>query len=222
MIRTFIVTLVFVLYSCSNPANVQAQGATATVVSTGDGDTLRVDRAGQSITVRLGCVDAPERDQPGGKEAGDRLAQLLPVGVAVQMRGIDLDQYGREVAEIYVNGQSINLQLVAEGHAVVYDDYLDGCGSTRDQYLQAEQQAMNADLNFWAQANPVMPWDWRRGELIPVGSPGSTALPACVSSDCDCADFATQAEAQAVLDGFEGDPHRLDGDRDGVACESLP
>ncbi len=30
----------------------------ATVVSTGDGDTLRVNDQGQTITVRLGCLDA--------------------------------------------------------------------------------------------------------------------------------------------------------------------
>jgi MYXO-CTERM domain-containing protein len=38
--------------------------------------------------------------------------------------------------------------------------------------------------------------------------------------DRDCADFATQAEAQEALDGSVGDPERLDANDDGVACES--
>lgn len=38
--------------------------------------------------------------------------------------------------------------------------------------------------------------------------------------DRDCADFATQAEAQEALDGAPGDPERLDANGDGVACES--
>ncbi|HEY5943349.1 MAG TPA: excalibur calcium-binding domain-containing protein [Solirubrobacterales bacterium] len=48
----------------------------------------------------------------------------------------------------------------------------------------------------------------------------------CVSSgsalavDYDCADFATQEEAQEYLE--PGDPHNLDGDNDGIACEDLP
>jgi MYXO-CTERM domain-containing protein len=38
--------------------------------------------------------------------------------------------------------------------------------------------------------------------------------------DRDCADFASQAEAQEALDGSVGDPERLDANDDGVACES--
>lgn len=43
--------------------------------------------------------------------------------------------------------------------------------------------------------------------------------------DRDCGDFDTQAEAQAFFEAAGGpgsDPHRLDGDRDGIACASLP
>jgi len=39
-------------------------------------------------------------------------------------------------------------------------------------------------------------------------------------SDCDCADFRSQA--QQVLEMTSGDPHRLDGDSNGLACERLP
>lgn len=43
------------------------------------------------------------------------------------------------------------------------------------------------------------------------------------AADMDCGDFATQAEAQAFLAAAgPGDPHLLDGDGDGVACESNP
>jgi Excalibur calcium-binding domain len=39
--------------------------------------------------------------------------------------------------------------------------------------------------------------------------------------DRDCADFSTQSEAQAFFEGPGSDPHGLDGDADGLACESL-
>ncbi|WP_330202560.1 excalibur calcium-binding domain-containing protein [Cyanobacterium sp. Dongsha4] len=50
----------------------------------------------------------------------------------------------------------------------------------------------------------------------------SKKLPLCANTDCDCKDFKTQVEAQQVLNAFSGDPHRLDRDKDGVACEHLP
>ena len=46
-------------------------------------------------------------------------------------------------------------------------------------------------------------------------------LPNCINSDCDCSDFTTQEEAQRVLDAFDDDPYKLDGDGNGLACESL-
>jgi hypothetical protein len=42
------------------------------------------------------------------------------------------------------------------------------------------------------------------------------------SGDLDCADFATQEEAQAVLRRDPSDPNGLDADNDGIACEYLP
>jgi endonuclease YncB( thermonuclease family) len=48
-------------------------------------------------------------------------------------------------------------------------------------------------------------------------------VPAQAFVDKDCADFATQAEAQAFfLAAGPGDPHRLDAEGDGLACESNP
>ena len=45
---------------------------------------------------------------------------------------------------------------------------------------------------------------------------------ALAQADVDCIDFATQPEAQAVLDQDPSDPNGLDADGDGVACEELP
>ncbi|MGG6239196.1 thermonuclease family protein [Nodosilinea sp. AN01ver1] len=211
---------------------------TATVVSVGDGDTLRVQGQGGPLTIRLACVDAPESSQAFGPEASLRLRQLLSTGRPVEVRAIERDRYDRTVAEIYSGGQSVGLQLVREGYAVVYEQYLDGCAATATDYRQAEAAARAARLNFWSQPNPTLPWDFRRGAASPGSPPPQTPtvtsppaapppaaapsrLPACTSSDCDCGDFATWEQAQAVLNASPGDPHRLDGDSDGVACESL-
>jgi hypothetical protein len=51
---------------------------------------------------------------------------------------------------------------------------------------------------------------WRSGK-----TPTTTA-------DLDCANFATQQEAQAELERDPSDPNNLDADNDGVACETYP
>ena len=223
-------TIVFFLLVVPIPAG--AQNALPTVINVGDGDTLRLRSQGKTITIRLGCIDSPELAQkPWGEQARNRLMLLLPPGQAVQIREIERDRYGRTVAEIYRGNQSVNLELVKQGQAVVYRQYLSSCAATKDQYLQAEAQAKQKRLGFWNQQFPVMPWDFRRGKSnrnqassTPAPSSNSQAsqLPACINSDCDCRDFGTQAEAQKVLNAFSGDPFDLDRDRDKVACEHLP
>lgn len=219
-----------------------------TVISTGDGDTLRIDRQGEPVTIRIACIDAPEFDQPGGEEAAVRLRELLPVGQAVQVREIETDRYDRTVAELFLGNEPVGVRLVREGYAVVYDQYLENCGITRSLYLDAEAEARSAQRGFWSQANPIMPWDWRResqnsnddqtGSSQPnspqsgsphFGSPQSSSSPptttsplACATTDCDCKDFRSQAEAQRFFESIPGDPHRLDGDGDGQVCEALP
>jgi excalibur calcium-binding domain-containing protein len=46
--------------------------------------------------------------------------------------------------------------------------------------------------------------------------------PPTTTADLDCADFATQQEAQAELERDPSDPNNLDADGDGVACETYP
>jgi micrococcal nuclease len=218
-----------------------AQTITGTVVSVGDGDTIRVKTTDKTLTVRLACVDAPEVAQaPYGQAASTRLKQLLPLGQTVSLRIADTDRYGRSVAKVYQGNQSINLALVQEGRAVVYRQYLKSCPELRDRLLSAEAQAKQRRLGLWAQANPVMPWEFRRSgttkaspsrpqasvqqkpmRTLRAPTSPSSSLPSCVNSDCSCSDFRSQAEAQRVLEAFPSDRFRLDQDRDGIACESL-
>jgi hypothetical protein len=53
---------------------------------------------------------------------------------------------------------------------------------------------------------------------------GIAAQPAAAFRDRDCADFATQAKAQHFFEKHHPnrDPHRLDADHDGLACEDNP
>jgi len=62
MVRWFL--LGFALWaSVGVPAEVHGQSVRATVLSIGDGDTIRVRQAGRALTVRLACIDAPAMAQ---------------------------------------------------------------------------------------------------------------------------------------------------------------
>ena len=73
---------------------------------------------------------------------------------------MDLDRYGRTVGEIYVGGRSVNLQLVQEGAAVAYHEYLQKCD--KPAFLQAEAAAKSFRLGVWSQAPICLPKDFRK------------------------------------------------------------
>ena len=131
-------------------SSAKAQSVEATVLSVGDGDTIKVKGNRKNITVRLACIDAPERQQnPWGLQSSTRLKQLLPVGSKVSLKPIETDRYGRLVAEVYLGNRSINTNLVQEGRAVVYPQYLSGCSPKQKQSLmKAEASAKQRRLGF--------------------------------------------------------------------------
>ena len=125
----------------------QQQGLSATVLSIGDGDTIRVRQSGQAVTVRLACIDAPETAQsPHGKQARSYLQQRLPVGREVSLEVKTTDRYGRSVAEV-ISDININLVLVEDGQAFAYRQYLSGCDAK--EYLDAEYRASRRRYGVW-------------------------------------------------------------------------
>jgi endonuclease YncB( thermonuclease family) len=189
-------------------------------VSVTDGDTLEI----QGVRVRLYGVDAPESSQPCldgkgqvyrcGQVSANRLAQFIGQATVTCTRR-DTDRYGRTVATCTVGGQSINDWLVRQGLAVAYLQYGGGI------YQAAENEARKAKRGVWAGTFQV-PWDYRKSPQALGGK--SSASPSSTSGgDRDCGDFATWRQAQDFFKAAgPGDPHRLDQDGDGIACESLP
>ena len=92
-----------------------------------DGDTVRVARGGDPVTVRLIGVDAPEtvpQDLPVqcfGPQASDYTTRLLnerQVKLEYDQAAGRLDRFGRELAYLWLpDGQLVNLLLIDTGHA---------------------------------------------------------------------------------------------------------
>jgi len=82
-----------------------APASAATVLSVGDGDTIRVLEGSQRLTIRLACIDAPETAQrPYGAASRQLLQELLPLGSVVSLQVHIKDRYGRTVAEVFRGG----------------------------------------------------------------------------------------------------------------------
>ena len=184
----------------------------ATVVSVGDGDTIRVSEGSRRLTIRLACIDAPEASQrPWGPRSTAFLKQLTPVGSEVTLRVQTKDRYGRTVAELFNHRGNVNQLMVGAGQAFAYRRYLRQCEAQK--YLQLEAEAKRQGIGVWSigQSGITRPWDYRRGGRSSASSSGS-------SRKYRCKDIGSWSRAQQLL----AQGHRyLDGDGDGEACESL-
>lgn len=198
------------------------QSFTGVVEEVQDGNTMTVVHDGQTSTVRLHGLYAPELGQPYGEEAATYLRNRVE-GREVRVRVRDRDRFGRLVARVVRNGQEVNRQLLRAGFAWYYwwyDEYTQE--AARDQAL--EYRAQRANRGLWAQARPIPPWDWRdKGHAVSVRESGPTYLqydPEGRPRDCD--EFETQQQAQRFLETALSDvTTRLDQDGDGIACEQL-
>jgi endonuclease YncB( thermonuclease family) len=185
----------------------------ATVLSVGDGDTLRVQAGGRSITIRLACIDAPETAQsPWGQQSRAYLMQRLPRGRQVSIQPHSTDRYGRTVAEV-ISDINIGLVMVEDGQAFAYRRYLSGCDAK--EYLDAEYRASRHRYGVWQEEGGItLPWDFRRQNAaarIPDGTtPGGRRY--------RCQEIGSYARAQELL--RQGHTY-LDSNGDGEACESL-
>jgi endonuclease YncB( thermonuclease family) len=195
------------------PLMAGAQDQSATVLSIGDGDTIRVRQDGKAITVRLACIDAPETAQsPYGQQSRRYLQQRLPVGSTVTLEQKTSDRYGRLVAEVF-NGININLAMVEDGQAFVYRQYLSGCDAK--EYLDAEFRASRRRYGVWqVEGGITRPWDFRKSRSAAVIPDGTTPGGRRYS----CKEIGSYARAQELL--RQGHTY-LDSNRDGEACESL-
>ena len=182
----------------------------STVISVGDGDTIRISNGSEKLTVRLACIDAPEISQdPYGERSRDFLRNMLPIGTKVTLRVQTIDRYGRSVAEVFTKRGNINESIIEQGHGFVYRRYLSNCNGSR--YRSLERQARKLGLGVWSTSSTGIqrPWDYRRSKRSASSN---------FRRKYRCKEIASWNKAQQLLK--EGHTY-LDRVRDGEACESL-
>ena len=116
-----------------------------------DGDTFR---SSSGNTYRLIGINTPERGRYGYETATTYLSYLLtqcPDNILPGFRTVRITTtgkgtYGRDLAYVYCNGESINEQMVEEGYAISYRKYPH---KYTDRYNSIEQKAKNNQRGLW-------------------------------------------------------------------------
>ena len=143
--------------SSKEPAK-KIRGWQGMVVGISDGDTITVLHEGKGEKIRLYGIDAPEKGQAFSKRAKQFAFQMV-YGKTVEVETKDTDRYGRTVALISVDGQSLNEALIKNGLAWVFRKY---CKETFcEDWLNLEIVARYGKIGLWSEPNPIPPWEFR-------------------------------------------------------------
>lgn len=172
-----------------------------------DGDTLELDNG---EAVRLIGIDAPERGACGYAEATANMERLV-LGERVRLRrwDEDRDRYDRLLRYVTVGGIDAGLRQIDRGLAVARYDSRDGYGyhPRENKYIAVDKVTPDLTCIRKPAPQPLAP--------IPVGGCAEGYEP-CIPPyppDIDCADVAGPINVAGA------DPHGLDADGDGLACE---
>jgi endonuclease YncB( thermonuclease family) len=181
------------------------------VVGITDGDTLTLLVGRERVRIRLAQIDAPEPDQPHGKNSKAALSALAFQKKA-RVEVVDIDRYGRSVGEVFIGGIDINREMVREGHAWAYTKY-----SHSMEIVELENDARAEEKGLWTlpESEREPPWIWRHTPRAPQPESG----PLACGARAYCSQMASCEEARFYLEQCGVDT--LDGDGDGIPCEPL-
>lgn len=136
-----------------------------TLIEAIDGDTIKVRFNGKVETVRYLLIDTPESKnpnmcvQPYAKEAYLRNSELVKSGkLTLEFeQGNIRDCYGRLLAYVFVDGESIQGTLLNEGYArVAY--IMDPPYKYLEQFKDIENQAKQEKMHIWSRVDFVTNW----------------------------------------------------------------
>jgi len=172
-----------------------------------DGDTIHVE----GYKIRLSLSNTPEKNEFGFSEATKFTERLCPVGSIITIDQDDkqqYDKYGRLLGKVYCNDKNLNAELLYNGHANILTQY---CASSE---FSSESWAQKFGCGASQEPKQI--------QNIPNKVPAKNCDPSypdvCIPPyppDLNCNDIPYKK-----FKVLPPDPHRFDGDKDGVGCES--
>ena len=93
-----------------------------------DGDTCT---SSDGEKIRLACIDAPELKDDDTENIEGNLSRIylnkLISGKILEIKRLDIDRYGRTVAELFFEDKNIQKLIVDNGFGIIYKEYSEQC-----------------------------------------------------------------------------------------------
>ena len=167
-----------------------------------DGDTIRINEH----SIRFALSSAPELGETGGEEAQDFIDNICPVGSEALIDeddGQTEGSHGRIVAVIYCNDMNLNAELLDSNLGYLATEFC-----SKSEFSSEE----------WAQKHGCANFDSKISIEVTESEICDPSYPDfCIPSpppDLDCKDIP-----QKNFTVLQPDPHKFDGNYDGVGCE---
>jgi micrococcal nuclease len=150
---TIIVGILAVVWIAAGGALAGQNAITGKCVKVIDGDTLIVECEKYQRTVNIEGIDAPELDQPWGKEVRSFVRDMVR-GENVEIEVID-SEGDSVIARVTVDGIDLSELLVSRGLAWVPE------GSTDADLVGLSAKARELPCGLWMDPAAQPPWEFR-------------------------------------------------------------
>jgi endonuclease YncB( thermonuclease family) len=146
-----------VLSCCGTP--VYGEDFDGFIIGVLEGDTLQVMKDAEVRVIRLDGVDAPEIGQPYDKDA-HAFTVSLALGKKVHVMTKAAHMSGIQAAVISLpSGLNLSHELLKAGLAWWDRIHV----PLNDSLWKLEREARTLRRGLWDEADPIPPWEWRKG-----------------------------------------------------------
>jgi len=178
-----------------------------------DGDTIYAE----GYTIRLSLTNTPEKNETGYSEATEFTKKLCPVGSVITVDQDDkqpYDVYNRLLGKVYCNDKLLNAELLLNGHANILTQYCSTSEFAGEEWAKKFGCAMKHQETL----SPSIQESSKSMTTSKEDSCDPSYPDVCIPSpppDLDCGEIS-----YTKFKVLPPDPHRFDGDKDGIGCES--
>jgi len=195
------------------------------VVKVVDGDTIDVNIDGETKRLRLIGINTPETVDPRtavqcfGKEASDKAKELLTgkkVSLEADTTQGELDKYSRLLRYVFLeDGTNFNLYMIKEGYA--YEYTYNTPYKYQVEFKAAQVYAKANNKGLWSPSTCSGELKAATQAQTTTTSQSSTTFGTC-GTKATCSQMTSCEEAKYFLNTCG--VTRLDGDSDGVPCQT--